>query len=678
MVLKMAKSRTKQAIYLVFSVLVTIGVFGYLFRNVSVRDVVNAIKNMDQRGIWMFFLLSMTMTIFRTWRYDLLLNTSGYSVSRAALFLVVLVRNFFSDLLPARLGTVVYVYLVNTRLGIPFGPAASSFALAFVFDIIALVPMVALAVLFVGASVGLSVPILLSVAAALLAGSVVALWLLPQVANLAAVIVRCFPFLPKKARLKSSESLANVGGQVVAARRAGIYGRLLVLSMFVRLAKYGALYVLVFALLNPLGYGWGELKVPRVFLAICSSELAASLPISGIAGFGAYEGVWAAVFGMLGFPARIADLTSISHHLITQLYGYSLGVGAVLALLIPYFQRKAVEKRGERKASKPYMFYGRIAALVLVTVACALGGYYALTCKTVFEEVVGPNAAEKRILMDLELDRRILFDSNRSGTFGIFSMASDGSDIQSIYDSEQSDIYPDPSPDGKWIVFARAMSPSRNSPSDIWICRRDGSDARKVAQDGTFPTFSGDGVTVYFERNRCLVMAVDADGSNEREVFPCSRKGFEKYKIVKPRVSPDGRWVAFISNKGEGWNSWAVELENGKAVHVGDGCEPSWFPDSAHIIWIRERETKERTGIFRYDMSNDSKEVFHDSAAPWGHEYFSGISPDGRFLLWSACPPKQHDHETSNYQIFAKNLGNGKVARVTFDGYNNRWPKVLP
>ena len=61
--------------------------------------------------------------------------------------------------------------------------------------------------------------------------------------------------------------------------------------------------------------------------------MAASLPISGIAGFGAYEGAWAGVFILLGFPAAMAKATSLSHHLVTQLYGYLIGIASILTLL---------------------------------------------------------------------------------------------------------------------------------------------------------------------------------------------------------------------------------------------------------------------------------------------------------------------------------------------------------
>ncbi|PID74180.1 MAG: hypothetical protein CSB32_02115 [Desulfobacterales bacterium] len=131
-------------IFTTASLAVTVGIFVYLFRFISLGEVVALIGNVDRAALLMFVTLSFGMSFFRTWRYGLLLGLSGYQPTKISLFLVVLVRNFFSDLLPARLGTLVYVFIVNTRLGIPWGPATSSFALAFLFDLLAMAPLILL------------------------------------------------------------------------------------------------------------------------------------------------------------------------------------------------------------------------------------------------------------------------------------------------------------------------------------------------------------------------------------------------------------------------------------------------------------------------------------------------------------------------------------------------------
>jgi uncharacterized protein (TIRG00374 family) len=369
-----------RAVYFAVSVAVTAAVFTYLLRRVSPSEVVDLLRGTDLRGVAMFVVLSFVMSVLRTWRYALLLRVSGHAPPAPALFLVVLVRNFTSDLLPARIGTLVYVYILTGRLGIPFGPAAASFALSFLFDLIALAPLIALAAFFAGAAGGLSATGLAAGAALLLALTLALLAALPALTGFAQRIVLRMRPLAAGPRARLAGALADVEEELHRTRRAGIYDRLLVLSVLVRATKYAGLYVFLFALVAPLGYGLAQLDPAPIFLGLCASELAASLPISGVAGFGAYEGAWALVFRLLGFPGEVADLTAIAHHLFTQVYGYSLGGLALLCLLLPAVGRAA--RSGSARSAEPALeagirFHLRVLGLAGGT-AVVLAALYAL------------------------------------------------------------------------------------------------------------------------------------------------------------------------------------------------------------------------------------------------------------------------------------------------------------
>lgn len=324
--------------YLFLSLTITAGVFLYLSRTVSVTEVVALLRSVDGTFIALFVVLSLSMSFFRTWRYHILLAVSGYRPPSIALFLVVLVRNFFADLLPARIGTLIYVYLANSRLGIPYGAALSSFALAFLFDILAIVPLV-LGIVFVGhQGIAMSSTAIAGVGAALGVVVVLLILCLPVLADLGSSIVQKSPWHRSKFAMKLIETLESMRSELLRCREAGIAGRILLLSIAIRVTKYGALFVFLIALLRPLGYGPGEVQAGGALVAILLAEVAASLPVSGIAGFGAYEGVWATVFQLQGFPEKVASLTAISHHLFTQVYGYGIGVLALLLLILPTFR----------------------------------------------------------------------------------------------------------------------------------------------------------------------------------------------------------------------------------------------------------------------------------------------------------------------------------------------------
>lgn len=274
---------------------------------------------------------------------------------------------------------------------------------------------------------------------------------------------------------------------------------------------------------------------------------------------------------------------------------------------------------------------------------------------------------------------KVVFDSNRSGTFGIYTIKANGQEVTKIYDSELQDMYPDPSPDGEWIVFTVSKTLKRDSYADVWIVRRDGSDAKLLAKDGKAATFSGDGKTVYFERDRRKIIAVDVSGENEREIFPGEENKFGNYYVIKPRVSDDGKQAAFISDRNGRWHSWIADLETKEARLMGRGCEASFYPSSSELVWIQKKGAgaKAGSGIFKYDQKTNISKKLQDDGPPMGHEYFPEIDQSGRFLLYSACPHDQHSHEDSNYQLYIKDLKSGYHHRITLDPYTNRWPKLL-
>ncbi len=665
-------------LYFILSAAVTAGVFWYLFSHISPREVIGVIRGADMMAVLVFIALSFFMSFFRTWRYALLLKVLGHAPGKIALYLVVLVRNFFSDLLPARIGTLVYVYIVTSRLGVPFGAAASSFALAFLFDMLAIAPMIVLAIFWAGGGGGFSLPILLGGGLIFALLSIAVLATLPALAGLGGRILVGLPLPGKKRRLSWSNALRDTKYDLERIKQAGVYGRVFTLSLLVRTTKYASLYVLLFALLSPLGFSAQELPPAKVFLGICGAELGASLPISGLAGFGLYEGVWSLVFNLLGFPERMAKLTSISHHIFTQFYGYSLGLCALLALLLPVFQVKGRLSAIKRPLRGAFSFYNTVS-LSAVIVGVLLWGIFQTGDSADPKPAVSHSLtkAQQQAIANAELPGYLIFDSNRSGTFGIYSMAHDGSEIRAVVDTSETEIYPDPSSDGDWLVFARAASPHRQAPSAIWICRPEGTEQRKLTEDGTFPTFGSRDKKVYFERGRRKVMELDIESSDVRELFPAGREDWKNYRVVKPRVSPNGQWVAFISDRGGRWNTWAASLNSTQVVHIGSGCEPAWFPDSRRLVWVRSQNVKQESGLYTYDLQSGTVSELHDDGPAWGHEYFPTLTRNGHFLLWSSCPPGQHSHIDANYQIFFMNMNDGRKVRATYDKANNRWPKLL-
>ncbi len=66
------------------------------------------------------------------------------------MLLVTFVRNLFADLLPARIGSTVYIVVLRTRFGYPVDAGTSIWALAFLLDMVVMVPLMAIGIAMVG------------------------------------------------------------------------------------------------------------------------------------------------------------------------------------------------------------------------------------------------------------------------------------------------------------------------------------------------------------------------------------------------------------------------------------------------------------------------------------------------------------------------------------------------
>ena len=329
----------KNLIFFGFSLLVTVVVFRALFQQVSWSDVWTMVREMEMRWALGFVGCSLVMHLLRTVRYRLVLQASGETTSFFPLMLVVIVRGMCVDMLPARLGELVYLFLMRTRLGIEWGAATASFALAFLFDLLALAPLVVVGAWFLGAA-GMSAPMLALGGLLLLVASLGLLWALQPLMRFGQWMIGPFCRKQQGWALFLHELADSTSESLHLSREKHLFWPLLFLSLGVRCAKYTGLYVMILALLVPQGYSMADLPLAQSFIALVSGEMVASLPVSGIAGFGAYEGTLAWVMGLFGHSPETAAALSISHRLVTQVYGWITGLLGLALLMLPWFARR--------------------------------------------------------------------------------------------------------------------------------------------------------------------------------------------------------------------------------------------------------------------------------------------------------------------------------------------------
>jgi hypothetical protein len=327
-----------------------------LFGRVRAADLASTIARIYLPYFLAYAAISFLATWLRAWRYKALLGP--VSIGWSPLLLVTLVRNAFDDLLPARVGSLSYILLLNRNLGFSFESAASSFIAALVFDFLTLAPVVALAVLAVGLGTsGFSGPLLLVTAAVFFGIVGLTAWKLVPILNFGVRVYTCaldrFGWSGKKSAVVSVEKLRATVEALRAIRWRRITGRIFGLSLLIRLCKYASLYALLLALLRSHGLGGSELSFWKIILGVTGAEMTSALPIKGLAGFGTWESAWAVAFRLMRFDAGLAVLSGMGVHLVTNMFEYGLGLTALLVLVLRLKIRRARKADGDAKTPPP-------------------------------------------------------------------------------------------------------------------------------------------------------------------------------------------------------------------------------------------------------------------------------------------------------------------------------------
>jgi Tol biopolymer transport system component len=142
----------------------------------------------------------------------------------------------------------------------------------------------------------------------------------------------------------------------------------------------------------------------------------------------------------------------------------------------------------------------------------------------------------------------------------------------------------------------------------------------------------------------------------------------------EPSVSPDGRSIAYMSNRLGHDDLWILRLESGRMDrlelpgHDVGIYGPHWLPDGQRLIVFRNLpESKESLWIASGDGSN-AEELLASSSSIFPGEGFP-VSPDGRTVVYSA-------RSGSNFQLFGFDLVTRQSHQLTStpgDKYSGSW-----
>jgi imidazolonepropionase-like amidohydrolase/Tol biopolymer transport system component len=297
--------------------------------------------------------------------------------------------------------------------------------------------------------------------------------------------------------------------------------------------------------------------------------------------------------------------------------------------------------------------------------------------------------------------RRIAFSSDRDGLWNIWTMDIDGKNSKQVSREKRWWVNsPTWSPDGAYIFARRHFVAGRSlGAGEVWMFHASGSDGLQVTEKNGFqkdagePAISPDGRYLYYSKdvtpgqqfeynkdpNGTIYAIIRRDLNTGRERTAVSVQGGS----VTPRVSPDGKWLAYVRRVRLGSQLYVRDLESGRDRPIFDhldkdlqeawaihGLYPqyAWMPDGkAILIWGEGR-------IWRVDVANANGapvpftahvEQTVNDALRFEQKVHSpefqvkalrnvAVSPDGKRVAYGALG-----------HIYVKDLPGGQPRRVT-------------
>ena len=255
----------------------------------------------------------------------------------------------------------------------------------------------------------------------------------------------------------------------------------------------------------------------------------------------------------------------------------------------------------------------------------------------------------------------IYFASYRGGGLNVWRMpvAADGraaGPAQQLTTGAGNDVQLALAPDGARLAFA-----VRGINADLWRLPVDPASGRPTgAPEPVLVTtrvesrgsWSPDGRTIAFNSDRQGEMNIwvrSLEDGTERRLTEGAGGDYQ------PSWSPDGRRLAFFSSRGRNTDIWTVDVGGGALTrlteHPSLDANPFYSPDGSRIAFVSDRSGRFEVWLMNADGS-DQRQLGSNGA--WGH--FVRWTADGRGLVFRG--------EGQEIQIYRLSVDDGSLTRL--------------
>lgn len=180
----------------------------------------------------------------------------------------------------------------------------------------------------------------------------------------------------------------------------------------------------------------------------------------------------------------------------------------------------------------------------------------------------------------------LLMTVSQNGSPDIFKVTADGREMTRITNgpNRAMNVEPAVSPDGTKIAF----SSDRSGQPMIYVMNRDGSGVKRLTFAGRYnssPTWAADGKSLVFagyDKDHFDLFSVNIDGTGLKRLTDAKRQDGKPADNRDPSYSPDGRQIAFISNRTGNTQIHIIDPDGNNERRITydrfDWEQPKWSP----------------------------------------------------------------------------------------------------
>ena len=211
---------------------------------------------------------------------------------------------------------------------------------------------------------------------------------------------------------------------------------------------------------------------------------------------------------------------------------------------------------------------------------------------------------------------------------------------------------------------------AQQQPRSEWDVTQARGKTRNIdfeTDEGTWMTVSvtPDGRTIFFDLLG-EIYSIPVSGGDARLVTGKTGVALN----ITPAVSPDGKRIAFISDRGGQNNLWVMDIDGANPRCIEQNLKvrhatPAWLPDSNFIV-ARRTGTEEQNAreIWMYNAGG-GKGVQLTKASDFPGAMDPSVSADGRYLFFSTEMAGVTDPARGKVQLRRLDLSAGGVLKIT-------------